>query len=90
MQRATQLMGRTIVSADSGRRLGTVSDVLLDEDRNRIVGLVVRSGWLKKERVLPYAAVQTVGRDAVIARSEQELISPADWHGRATPDGSEK
>ena len=86
MQRATQLVGRAIVSADSGRRLGTVADVLLDEDRNRIVGLIVRSGWLKKERVLPYGAVQSLGRDAVIARSEQELIGPSDWHERTSSE----
>jgi sporulation protein YlmC with PRC-barrel domain len=84
VQRATQLMGRAIVSADRGRRLGTVSDVLLDEERNRIVGLVVRSGWLKRERVLPYAAVQAVGRDAIIARSEEALIGPKTWHDRAS------
>ena len=80
MQRASELMGKSIVSADRGERLGTVSDVLLDEVSNRVVGLVVRSGGLlKKEQVLPYEAIQTLGADAVVARSAQELIGAKEW-----------
>ena len=78
LKRATELIGRAIVSGTRGRRLGKVSDLLLDEERNRIVGLVVRSGWRQQERVLPYSAVQAFERNAVIARSEDALIGPSD------------
>jgi sporulation protein YlmC with PRC-barrel domain len=84
VQRATELVGKAIVSADNGERLGTVADILLDEKENRIVGLIVRSGWLAKERVLPFSAVQTLGRDAVVARSAGDLIGQKEW--RASKD----
>jgi sporulation protein YlmC with PRC-barrel domain len=41
-QRASQLMGKSVVSADTGEKLGAVSDVLLDDTDHRLVGLVVR------------------------------------------------
>jgi uncharacterized protein YrrD len=79
-QRGSQLFGKAVVSADTGERLGTVSDILLDEADHHLVGLIVkRGGLMKSEHVLPAAAVQTYGRDAVVSRSAQELISARDW-----------
>jgi uncharacterized protein YrrD len=78
-QRVTELMGKAVVSADNGERLGTVTDVLLDEGDHRLVGLVVRRGLMKSEHVLPAAAVQTFGRDTVVSRTGSDLISAKDW-----------
>jgi uncharacterized protein YrrD len=85
-QRATQLIGKAVVSADNGEKLGTVSDLLLDQ-QGQLVGLVVRQGLLKTEQVLPSDAVQTLGRDAVVSRSGADLISAREWrerHGAGT------
>jgi uncharacterized protein YrrD len=79
VQRVSDLMGKTIVSADTGEKLGTVSDILLDDTDTRVVGLVVRSGWMGKEQVLPREAVQTLGRDAVVARSGSGLVGAREW-----------
>ena len=78
-QRATELIGKGVVSADTGERLGTVSDILLDESEHRLVGLVVRRGLMKSEHVLPSAAVQTDGRDTVVSRSGHDLMTAKDW-----------
>lgn len=88
MQRLSELMGKPIVSADTGEKLGTVADVLLDDGGNRVEGVVVKSGWMGKERVLPYANVQTLGRDAVVVRSGRELMEPREWRDRATTHDS--
>jgi uncharacterized protein YrrD len=84
VQRLSELMGKAIVSADTGEKLGTVGDLLLDGDANRVAGVVVKSGWMGKERVLPYESVQTLGRDAVVVKSGQELMGPREWRDRAT------
>jgi uncharacterized protein YrrD len=78
-QRGSELIGKSVLSADTGEKLGTVSDILLDESDHRLVGLVVRRGIMKSEHVLPSAAVQTYGRDAVVSRNAQELVSARDW-----------
>jgi uncharacterized protein YrrD len=78
-QRATELIGKGVVSADTGERLGTVSDILLDESEHRLVGLVVRRGLMKSEHVLPSAAVQTYGRDTVVSRTGHDLVTAKDW-----------
>ena len=78
-QRASDLIGKAVVSADTGEKLGTVSDILLDEADHRLVGLVVQRGLMKSEHVLPSASVQTYGRDTVVSRNAQDLITAKDW-----------
>lgn len=82
MWKVTELIGKSIVSGNSGERLGKVADVLLDADSHRVVGLVVAGGVLSAEQVLPYGEVQTLGTDAVIARSATGLITARDWHAQ--------
>jgi uncharacterized protein YrrD len=88
--RTSALIGRPIVSADDGARLGTVADVLLDDRGERVVGLIVRHGLLRSEGVLPATAVQTLGGDAVITRSSGDLVPGSEWRSRegADRDGS--
>jgi uncharacterized protein YrrD len=84
-QRVTELIGKAVVSANSGERLGTVSDVLLDETDHHLLGLVVRRGGvMKSEHVLPSAAVQTFGRDAVVSRTADDLVTAKNWRSRPT------
>ena len=81
-QRVTELLGKVVVSANSGEKLGTVSDVLLDDDDHHMVGLVVRRGLMKSEHVLPSAAVQTFGRDTVVSRTATDLVNAKEWRSR--------
>jgi len=81
-QRMTEVLGKAVVSADGGERLGTVSDVLLDDLDHHFVGLIVRRGMMKTEHVLPSAAIQTFGRDAVVSRTTSDLLTAKEWHRR--------
>lgn len=83
-RRALDVIGRPVVTAGSGQKLGTVSDLLLDEVDATVIALVVRHGVLKTESVLPVAAVQTLGTDAVVSRSS-ELVSAREWRQRRPP-----
>lgn len=80
-KRATDLIGKPIVSADGGKKLGRVGDLLLDDGGHEVLGLVVRHGMFKREDVLPASAVQSLGPDAVVSRSN-ELIDPGEWRQR--------
>jgi uncharacterized protein YrrD len=82
MQRTSEVVGKAIVSADRGERVGTVGDVLLDVKAGRVAGLVVEGGLLGRERVLPYEEVHILGRDAVLARTQDGVVDAAAWHAR--------
>jgi uncharacterized protein YrrD len=83
MHRITELVGKPIVSADTGERIGKVSDVLVDPQSQHVLGLVVAGGLLGGEHVLPYTGVQTLGTDAVVARSGSAVIDRKEWHQQA-------
>lgn len=56
--------GTDVVGSD-GRKVGTVDEVMLD-DENRVVGLLVRAGWLLKHDVeLPMTMVESVTADQI-------------------------
>jgi uncharacterized protein YrrD len=80
-KRATELIGKSVVSANTGERLGTVSDLLLDDAGSGVVGFVLRHGLMKPEDVLPADAVQTLGTDVIVSRTGH-LIGAEEWHDR--------
>jgi uncharacterized protein YrrD len=85
VRRSREIVGKPIVSAATGQKLGAVADLLLDESHHSVVGLIVRDGWISAERVLPYDDVQTIGPDVVIAKSAGELVDRRRWRERAVP-----
>lgn len=80
-KRVSEVLGKPIVSATTGEKLGNVSDLLLEENGRELIGLVVKPGVMRREAVLPVSAVQSIGRDAVISRSA-ELIPAGEWQAR--------
>jgi len=82
MQRTGELRGRPIVASDVGEKVGTVSDVLIDEQSGRVAGLVVGGGLFGGERVLPFEEIQTMGRDAVVVRSRESVVDAKTWRDR--------
>jgi uncharacterized protein YrrD len=77
-KRATDVIGKPVVAADTGMKLGTVEDLLLDDETIEVRGVLVSHGFLKRSEILPVGAVQSLGRDAVVSRTS-ELVNPRDW-----------
>ncbi len=80
-KRASDVIGRPVVSADTGRRLGVVGDLLLDDSGHHLLGLVVTHGAFRGEDVLLVESVQSLGTDAVVSRSDT-LVSAREWRNR--------
>jgi uncharacterized protein YrrD len=80
VHRVSEIIGKPIVSAETGDRLGSVSDVLVEQGTVKVVALVVRDGLLSKDRVLPFHDVQTLGGDSVLARTDSGVRGPREWH----------
>jgi uncharacterized protein YrrD len=77
VHRVSEIIGKPIVSTETGDQLGSVSDALVAGER--VVGLVVGVGLFAKEHVLPFGNVQTLGGDTVLARTEPDMPEPAQW-----------
>lgn len=59
-------MGMTIIAND-GTRLGTVADLLFDDACRRVVGFVLRSGYVFRTRqVVGFSEVQAISTTAII------------------------
>lgn len=67
--RATDLIGKPVVTIDGGEDVAEVKDVVYDPDTNRVVGFSLnKRGWLRgpMKQVLPWESVAAVGGDAVM------------------------
>ena len=82
MERISEMVGKPVMSAGNGEQVGSVADLLVTSAGDRIVGLVLHAGLLTGERVLPYDDVQAIGRDALIARTDEHVMVPRAWHDR--------
>lgn len=83
-KRALDVIGRPVVSADTGKRLGVVGDLLLDDDGHHLLGLVVTHGAFRGEDVLLVESVQSLGTDAVVSRTDT-LVTARAWRNRDRP-----
>jgi uncharacterized protein YrrD len=86
MQHLRRVVGRTVISIETGNRLGSISDVLLDDGTLRVVGFVVGGGLLSQEQVLPFGEVKALAGDTVLAMPGATLVGAREWReqGAAT------
>lgn len=79
MHSVKALVGKPVISVESGDKLGTIADALLDDENVRLVGLVISGGMLGKEHVLPFELVTTLGGDTVLVRSQAGILGAREW-----------
>ena len=79
MYHLSAMIGKSVVASDTGEKVGTIADGLLDPEATQLLGLVIDNGVLATEHVLPLSDVATVGRDAVLVRTGEHMMTPGDW-----------
>ncbi|CAN5620878.1 PRC-barrel domain-containing protein [soil metagenome] len=79
MLKGKSVIGKEILTLDSGSTLDKVKDVVVDPEGRWVVALVVDEGGLmSSSRVAPIDEVASFGQDAVIVRSEASIVAVAD------------
>lgn len=71
--RASELKGKTVITAPGGENIGTVEDVLLRPEEQRLGALVVKSPRFAGPQVLLAEDISSMGGDVVPARSAENL-----------------
>ena len=79
MRKGKSVIGKQILSLSTGQRLETVNDLVLDPDGRRMIALVVsEGGLLTSEKVVPSSEITSYGKDAVVVRAPDAIISASD------------
>ena len=77
MRSGGELLGLPAVADGSGRRIGTVADVLFDDACTRVLGVVVRRGRVFTDRrVIGFSDITTIDRGALMVRDESASRAP--------------
>ena len=75
MKRARDVIGLPIVAINTGKQLGTVRDLIVDE-RRELTGIVTDTKiWYASSRYIPVDGIVAFGADAVTVQSE-EAVEP--------------
>ena len=79
MIKGKELIGRNIVTIDSGNQIDRVHDLVFDHDANQVLALLVdEGGWFRAAKVVPFESVKNIGEDAVMVQDESAVISARD------------
>jgi uncharacterized protein YrrD len=84
VRNVSELIGKPVISVETGDKLGTVADALLGDSDVRLLALVLGGGLLGKEHVLPFRDVQTLGGDTILVRSQSGVVGPREWRDSGT------
>jgi uncharacterized protein YrrD len=93
VRNVSELIGKPVISVETGDKLGSVADALLADGDVRLLALVIGGGLLGKEHVLPFRDIQTLGGDTILVRSQSGVVGAREWREsgvRATRSSSLK
>lgn len=77
--RVREMLKKPLLSLDTGERIGSIEDVLIDTSAQCVSGLLVKRGTFSRQIVLPFGETHTVGVDAVIVRTAATLVNAQEW-----------
>jgi uncharacterized protein YrrD len=76
MRKGNEIIGKPVVSYQSGRKIDTIKDLLFDQNSNQLLGFLIREGgWFSSPRILLLKDVLAIGADAVITTSADNVLS---------------
>ena len=76
MRKGSDIIGKSIIAFDTGRRVARVQDLIFDQETNDLLGVLVEeSGLFRAAKVIPLGAISAFGTDALIISSKQDIIS---------------
>lgn len=76
MLKGRDILGKPVVSYDTGERINTVKDLVFDQNDNQLLGLLLEeSGWLSSAKVILLKNVQAIGPHALIVPSKDSIVN---------------
>ncbi|HEY9693045.1 MAG TPA: PRC-barrel domain-containing protein [Oculatellaceae cyanobacterium] len=76
MLKGSDIIGKPIITYDTGKQIEKVADVIFDHNSNYILAFLVSdSGWFNAAKVIPIEDVHAIGPDAVIAKWKFAVVA---------------
>ncbi|MDR3543345.1 MAG: PRC-barrel domain-containing protein [Desulfosporosinus sp.] len=69
MRRTREIIGLPVLDLKSGDSIGWVQDLVLDNDKDEVVGILLEGGhFFQSSKGIPRQAISAVGKDALTVR----------------------
>jgi uncharacterized protein YrrD len=79
MLKGRDVIGKSIVSYETGQKIDRVKDLIFDQDSGKLLGfLIEESSWLSSAQVLMLKDVQVIGPDALIVPSKTAVTKASE------------
>ncbi len=79
MIKGKELLGKNIVTIDTGQRVETVHDLVFDPQANQLLGLIVEEGgWFRAAKAVRFESVRSFGEDAIMIPDQSAIIRAKD------------
>jgi uncharacterized protein YrrD len=83
LRKSQEVIGLPIIYLSTGKKVGTVYDLLFDGDSQQFRGVVLERGdFMKKRKYIPSDHITSIGTDAVVVDSEASIL-PIDQIAKA-------
>ena len=71
MRRTREIIGLPVLDLKSGDSIGWVQDLVLDNDKDEVVGILLEGGhFFQSSKGIPRQAIVAVGKDALTVREK--------------------
>jgi uncharacterized protein YrrD len=79
MRKGSDILNRSIVTFDTGKRIARVLDLIFDQDTNLLLGFLVGEGGLfYAAKVIPLSQVRAIGPDVIVVSGQNAIVSAKD------------
>jgi uncharacterized protein YrrD len=75
MRKGSDVIGKAVVTYDTGKKIERIRDLIFDQKRNQLLGfLVEEKGLFRDAKVIPLQEVQAIGLDAIVVHSKESVV----------------
>jgi uncharacterized protein YrrD len=78
VQKASELVGRSVVVREGGETVGKTKDLVVDPAGRQVLGFLVGESLFKSTKVVPWGGVQAIGPDALIVDAATSIVKTSE------------
>ncbi|HEY9675854.1 MAG TPA: PRC-barrel domain-containing protein [Waterburya sp.] len=79
MLKGSDIIGKVVVTYDTGKKIERIRDLIFDQERNQLLGFLVgEKGIFRDAKVIPLKEVQAIGLDAIVVHSKDSVVGAHD------------
>ena len=74
MLKGNNILGLKVIAIKNGKKINKVEDIIYNPKENKVKALLIdESGWFEDAKVILLQNIKSIGRDAVLIESEDQI-----------------